>query len=245
MKKFLLIFLFYIFSTSVFAQSNRYISFDNRQICEKNKGVWREFGDACANSCENKFDEYSICAKALTYSCDCGTSRCWYKNECIAASKYKKIYDEEIQKINKELAKKREEREEKSKNDPNMRNYLFNLYGQKNSTQNLANQQQPAQSQIEKSRIITPAPQQPINQIPANQMPVNQMQVQQPIQQPAQPQQQVMPDQVPPFFLQQEQQKQAQNPAPQPAVPLEIKPANDQSKGLPAGLPEIPLPAAY
>ena len=46
-----------LFTSSIAsAQSTRHTSFDDRQLCDENNGVWREFGNGCADNCESKFD---------------------------------------------------------------------------------------------------------------------------------------------------------------------------------------------
>ena len=92
---FSIFFLLNLFSYSqIFAQSNRNIDFEQRAICEKSNGLWREFGNACADDCYSKFDELAICSRDRNYSCDCGKGKCWNNEKCIAVLEYKKIYDE-------------------------------------------------------------------------------------------------------------------------------------------------------
>ncbi len=104
---------FVIFSSDVFAQTLRSTTFDNRNVCEDSKGVWRQFGNGCADNCEAQFDRFSMCTQALVFSCDCGKSRCWNGDSCIIASEYKKIFDAEQEK-NQKLA---DEAKEKRKAD--------------------------------------------------------------------------------------------------------------------------------
>ncbi len=225
------IFSFFSFTLNVSAQE-RHTSFDDRPLCEKNHGIWREFGNACVNNCENKFDEYSMCAKSLTYGCDCGIGRCWADNRCVKNSDYKKIFDEKKEKENKELSQKRLEREERIKNDPNMRNYLMNLYAKKDN-QNSANNNA---AQIKNNQpngggigqiIATPAPMQ-------SDLPTPQQQQQQMIT-PAQASQQISnevqnivstPVSPPPFYMQQNQNSGNSN----------------QQNQLPPELPQVPIP---
>ncbi len=89
---FLLIFLF--FFNQAQASIERKTSFDNRNQCEENKGVWREFGNGCVDECYAKFDEFGVCTYARTFGCDCGKGKCWNGDECIAVLSYKKIFDE-------------------------------------------------------------------------------------------------------------------------------------------------------
>ena len=73
---------------------DRKTSFDDRPICENNKGVWREFGNGCVDECFAKFDELAVCTYARTFGCDCGKGKCWDGDKCTAVLDYKKIFDE-------------------------------------------------------------------------------------------------------------------------------------------------------
>ena len=97
MRLFLSIFIFIcaIALQSSVAQVTRSTTFDNREICEKDKAVWREFGNGCVDSCRAKFDRFSMCSAALTYACDCGRNRCWYDGRCVEIKDYKKAFDEQ------------------------------------------------------------------------------------------------------------------------------------------------------
>lgn len=103
-------------------------SFENRPICEENNGVWREFGDGCANNCEAKFQKYQACTRELIYNCDCGQGKCWLDNKCVTISSYKRKFDKEEDERQKELDARRKEREEKMRTDPNLAYYMHNLY---------------------------------------------------------------------------------------------------------------------
>lgn len=242
MKKILVIAAILFFLPASLQASNRAISFEERPICEQSKGVWREFGDACANNCSDKFDEFRVCSKAVTYSCDCGINRCWHEQKCISNSTYKIIFDKEKEQSDKELAQRKKEREEKAKNDPQMRAYLYNLYPNKNP-QNAQNQGAPNQ-QTQQDQIPSPPPipiadnlQQPAIPMPVNQVPVVQAQ--------GQNAQQRTP---PPYYLMQQQQlKQEQdlknqgtsNLTNSTAAQVNEQPAQMQP---PLELPKIPMP---
>ena len=86
-----LIFLFLSFSS--LAQTIRPTSFDDRAFCEEQKGIWREFGNRCADNCLAKFNEFEICTSAAIYNCDCAKGRCWDGEKCVNNSDYKIIYD--------------------------------------------------------------------------------------------------------------------------------------------------------
>lgn len=95
MRNFIVIFitLLALFPVIANSQSWRRTSFDDRPICEKSQGVWRQFGNSCGDGCYNKFDQFSICAQSIIFSCDCGDNKCWNGSECILKEEYKKIYD--------------------------------------------------------------------------------------------------------------------------------------------------------
>ncbi len=81
----------------------RETTFDDRPFCEKNGGVWREFGDICANSCRSKAQE-SQCSSQIVYTCDCGPDRCFDNQTCVKFSEFKKAYDKILEAENKERA---------------------------------------------------------------------------------------------------------------------------------------------
>ncbi len=165
--------LLIIYSTNSWAV--RSTSFDTRPLCDENKGVWREFGNGCADSCYSKFDKYSICTQELVFSCDCGQGRCWANNKCMFINDYKKIYEKESEKLEKILAKKAEERRNRILNDPNYRNYLQNLYPKpqvnpngeqngQNQNNNATNSGSGPQNYVDPNQGVTIIPEQP--QIP-------------------------------------------------------------------------------
>lgn len=114
MKNFLYIFSLIAFmSVQVsFAQTVRSTTFDNREICEKSKGMWREFGNGCADSCRAKLDRFTMCTMSITYGCDCGENRCWENNKCVNMKDYQKVFDVDQAKEKEELDKIKEARKE-------------------------------------------------------------------------------------------------------------------------------------
>jgi len=103
--------LFLLCGASAFAQEAASSSFDDRPTCEKQKGVWREFGNGCIDECYPKFDKFTICTSAITFGCDCGKGRCWDNKSCVPVTQYKKTFDknfEEEQKTLQEAKKKRQ-----------------------------------------------------------------------------------------------------------------------------------------
>lgn len=113
MKIFLLL-LFFAFDVS--AQVIRPTSFDGRAICEKSKGVWRQFGNGCADSCYSKFDEFAVCTDTIISACDCGKGRCWNGNDdntsgsCVSLSEFQKIFDKQQEEEKVQLEKASKER---------------------------------------------------------------------------------------------------------------------------------------
>jgi hypothetical protein len=89
MKRFLLIALLLIYSSSVFA---RVSWVDNKAVCEKTQGNWRLFNNDCGNNCSSKFD-LSVCSSISNYSCDCGKNRCWDGDKCASDKVARKFWD--------------------------------------------------------------------------------------------------------------------------------------------------------
>ena len=114
MRKIFLIY-FLVFSSAAFAQITRSTSFDDRPVCESSKGVWRQFGNGCGDSCISKFDKFSVCTQALVFACDCGRGRCWDDKKCVTLKSYKEIYDIEQAKEQEILNEEKEKRREAAK----------------------------------------------------------------------------------------------------------------------------------
>ena len=205
--RFFWLLIFTLFLNLANAETLRHTSFDDRPICEENQGIWREFGNSCVNNCLAKFDKYEICAKTLTFGCDCGPTRCWYENKCITIASYKKIFAKKSEEDERNLEAKRREREERIKNDPNYNYYIHNIYPKPQNPQNQQNSgNQTAQNQQQgqnKGQIV----QQNIRQMPSAQ-PVAVL-----------PPQNVMPQQIPPFYLQQQKERAQNNEAGEPPLP--------------------------
>ena len=94
----------------------RTLLLDNKEICEGQKGVWREFGNDCADNCYQNTMVTNICANSITYSCDCGEKRCWYGEQgCITNKKYYQIVDQlkEQKKVAEEEQKKKDQLKQK------------------------------------------------------------------------------------------------------------------------------------
>jgi hypothetical protein len=110
-----LLFLFFIFPSNSFSQSIRFTSFDDRSACESSKGVWRQFGNGCVDECRPKLDQFYICTGAITNGCECGKSRCWDGESCISIESYKKNFAAEQVEEEKILNEAKEKRKEAAK----------------------------------------------------------------------------------------------------------------------------------
>lgn len=218
---FLAVILFF-FSLNSLATTHS-TSFDERPICEKSKGVWREFGNLCVDDCEHVFNKYKICPNSITFGCDCGEGRCWLDNKCIEVADYKKSYDKKIAEEKDEEEVKRKDRDEKIKNNPQLRAYLYDIYKHNQNSQQQTAQTNPQgnQNNNQSAQQIPTQPIQKITQVP-----------------PAVPQtgQTAITRQVPPAFIAQEQQKQQQQPV--GVTPL----LQDPKTGETIQLPVVPLP---
>ena len=119
MKKFFfikLIFILLFISTKYScADFIRSTTFNDRSLCDLNKGVWREFGNGCVDNCSAKFDNYMICTNAITYGCDCGKGKCWHENKCIKLSEYEKIYSIKKEQDEQNFQKQKNARQEELK----------------------------------------------------------------------------------------------------------------------------------
>lgn len=50
--------------------------------CANAGGTWRQFPNACTDSCASQEDGTVVCAQVLTYGCDCGPGQCWNGAAC-------------------------------------------------------------------------------------------------------------------------------------------------------------------
>lgn len=140
MKKIVkLLLLIFLGTTDVFAQVIRSTTFDNREICEKEGGVWRQFGNGCVDSCKAKLDRFTVCSMALTYGCDCGKDRCLEDNKCVTISDYKEIFDKE-----QEVEKEEQEKQKEARKDQyrNMRNSMLSDLSKTKDIENNKNNEQ-------------------------------------------------------------------------------------------------------
>lgn len=97
-----LIFLTLISSSTSLAADD----FDARKVCAANKGVWREFGSDCADNCSLNRPQDKICARNITFSCDCLKDRCWDYYHCVDNKSFiaseRKLEKERIAKLKAE-----------------------------------------------------------------------------------------------------------------------------------------------
>lgn len=121
MRKLALALIFLLFSGSAFAEFGRSTTFDDREICEKEKGVWHEFGNSAADNCESKMDSFAITAQVLTYACDCGKTKCWDGEKCVAMQDFKKIYDQKQAAEKKKLEEAKKARQGEYRDNSNER----------------------------------------------------------------------------------------------------------------------------
>ncbi|MCE3254930.1 MAG: hypothetical protein K0R25_424 [Rickettsiaceae bacterium] len=108
MKKFLF-FILIFYSTNALART---AWVDNKASCEKTKGIWKLFGNSCADNCDSKFD-ISYCISVSTYHCECGTSKCWDGNQCISNEIAKLDWEERTKELKKKRLAELKELEEK------------------------------------------------------------------------------------------------------------------------------------
>ncbi len=227
-KKIYYIIAILIFSSfDAFAQNARETSFDERPICESQKGVWRQFGNGCAGSCRVKLDPFVMCTQALTNACDCGKARCWDNGACVMIVDFKKKYDEEKQKEQAILDKEKKNRKAAYKNYQD--SVLSKLAKATSSNTNAANPSNPTPD---------PKPQEAKPQEPIIVTPQNQSQDTAADQANSPP----MDFEVPPYFLQQQQQQESEATASQKKISnSQNKKGTKQPENMP-GFPEIPMP---
>ena len=108
----------------------RATSFDERPACEASGGMWREFGNGCADKCEFQFDKYTVCSQALTFGCECGKDKCMYNDKCILNSEYEKINRELVDEQNKLSSEDKIKRERAAKRFKSQyTNKLLGIFG--------------------------------------------------------------------------------------------------------------------
>ncbi len=73
--------------------SSKAIAFEAEKLsprlkCEKSNGVWREFGDSCADTCYLDRGRNRSCFSNIESSCDCLKGKCWNGEKCIKNETY-------------------------------------------------------------------------------------------------------------------------------------------------------------
>jgi hypothetical protein len=228
--------LFFLLIQSASAQVTRPTTFDDRGVCENSKGVWRQFGNGCADFCHDKFDRFAMCTQALVFSCECGKNRCWNGESCVALKSYKKIFDAEQAEEQKVLNAAKEKRKADAlaneeeimtklvpppPTDPNAPNPNPSAAPTAAATPEKFLTPNPLENQAAAAMLQDPEPTSPITQIPAP-VPLTQEKNQEPVKVG-----------IPDFFL----KKQAQA-----AGKAQDSKAKDSKDSLPAVLPDLPLP---
>jgi hypothetical protein len=66
---------------------------EQKQLCERQKGFWKQFSNGCVDNCISKISKMSMCTMSLTFGCYCGETKCWNEsqNSCIEIEDYKKL----------------------------------------------------------------------------------------------------------------------------------------------------------
>ncbi len=169
LKRLLFTVLLVILCKAAFALSSRPTSFEDRASCEESKGVWRQFGNGCADNCEAKLDEFSVCTQSLIYSCECGQKRCWNNNSCVLMSEFEKDYKFKKNEEQKALLATRKKREALFKANRNKILANFTSQGgsnnQKTTQENLIkDSQQIDLGKNRESKIVINNPEVPINE---------------------------------------------------------------------------------
>jgi hypothetical protein len=242
MKKFfsILFLISVFFGQEVFAQIARSTSFDDRPICQETKGVWRQFGNGCADDCRSKFDQFSICTQALAYGCDCGKSRCWNGEKCVSQKSYKETYDVEMVAEKKVLNKAKEERKLAAKENEQK---IISKFGAQDPNNKNPAESMPQTLQPTPAAQITQIPQIPqeaITTIHPNSLGNDILDVAEELN--SQKDQDAKEIDLPPFF-QKKQQKAAQDKANAMKSINAVKEiTKDRTSSESQGLPEIPLP---
>ena len=56
--------------------------------CKNSSGAWRNFPDACVDSCRPPGSAQYFCGETITQGCDCGKGKCWNETAgaCIPGS---------------------------------------------------------------------------------------------------------------------------------------------------------------
>lgn len=101
--------------SATFTSNAKADQYEVRELCEKNHGVWREFGNDCANNCYSTIQKtLPFCVNAITFDCDCSPDRCWDDGECTLIKSYQQKIDQlktlEEEKLNEDKNAKEKEK---------------------------------------------------------------------------------------------------------------------------------------
>ncbi|MDX2083755.1 MAG: hypothetical protein SFV53_07210 [Rickettsiales bacterium] len=260
MRKFFLIVFLCCLTGAAFAEFNRSTTFDDREICENDRGVWHQFPNDLADNCEDKLDEFAFAANEITYACDCGKGRCWNGAKCVFMKDYKKIYDAKKAIEDKKIAEAKKSRSQEYKDNSNVmlqsiieksasaqvnpsnkdsaNNNLAQFYGNI-PTNNSANQQ--IQNVVDQSKEAAKQVEQgPIGKVfvlPKDSSTTNNNEQ----NNAAQSDSNQLNSGPTPFFLQQ-QEKAKQNSASDSSTTSSANAENKNSNSTNSQLPQIPLP---
>lgn len=145
MKYFVIFFtIFSFFCCVAQAQQKRPTTFDKRETCEANKGIWRQFGNGCAGNCEAKFERFKVCTMAITFACDCGSDKCWDSDtqKCVLLENYEVVFDQKKAEEQKKLDEMKQAR--KTKSDEFRRQLVGNLVKNREGSQTPSSNQNSA-----------------------------------------------------------------------------------------------------
>jgi hypothetical protein len=238
-KLFYIIFIFSFFNFESLAQNYRETSFDDRPFCEKQKGLWRDFGDSCVDGCLAKLDSLTMCARAITAGCDCGENRCWDGNSCVNLSDYKKIYD--AKKAEEQIVLDKAKKEREGARKQYQQSLLDKISGTVSNTTSSA-QKIIGDAFDDTKQAISggdkPNQNQQNNNIVTQVEPQNQAQINAQKQASSPP----MNSEIPPYFLQkQKQQEEAAKKDPLAMDNLEGQALNAAVDSMIPQLPDIPV----
>ena len=65
---------------SVSTKNQKIFQGDTKEACTVTGGVWKQFGNGCADLCGSEGQD--TCTMMVIESCDCGTNQCWNGKRC-------------------------------------------------------------------------------------------------------------------------------------------------------------------
>jgi len=66
-----------MFGAGVGGEARGQVVDTDESVCTGAGGIWRQFTDGCADSCEHARNPGNPCTTVMTMGCDCGESACW------------------------------------------------------------------------------------------------------------------------------------------------------------------------